>query len=482
MLSSLSTTLHSFFGGGSTNQGDSLGGLLRKVLPIPGGEEEGPEDQFASWLPYSAYIPEERLFVNRETLGFMLEVVPQSGADERMAEILVSLYATCPPGTGIQWMLFGSPHVLDCLSQYGNLRVEDADQGEKAKHYGRPARNTNLYRTLARRRVAHLLQGAHASLTKGYHYTVRDFKLSLSVCVAGSIDNMTMRENLLLLRESISTTLRAASFPNRVCTADDLINWCALFCNPHRIEAPRLTPLHYDDGREIRDQIIDFDTLQEARPLGLVFTKPGRDEAVETRFYSIKSFPEHFALWQMNGLIGDLMQPALQYSCPFLITMGVQILDPTAMRTIVTANHVRATQNAKSKMAEVMPDVSKKLEDWKAAARHPRPGWPDRESVPPAGDLHPAERGHHRRRERQSDLARPRLRAQQRHLHAPAGAHGLPADDALREAAQRHAADAPRLAQDRCQRHPFGARHRRVARDGNPDADPCRPPRPVDDA
>jgi conjugal transfer ATP-binding protein TraC len=110
-----------------------------------------------------------------------------------------------------------------------------------------------------------------------------------------------------------------------------------------------LTPLHYDDGREIRDQIIDFDTLQEARPLGLVFTKPGRDEAMETRFYSIKSFPEHFALWQMNGLIGDLMQPALQYSCPFLITMGVQILDPTAMRTIVTANHVRATQNAKAR-------------------------------------------------------------------------------------------------------------------------------------
>ena len=43
--------------------------------------------------------------------------------------------------------------------------------------------------------------------------------------------------------------------------------------------------------------IIDFDTLQEAKPLGLVFTKPGRDEAVEARFYSIKSFPEHFALW-----------------------------------------------------------------------------------------------------------------------------------------------------------------------------------------
>ena len=35
---------------------------------------------------------------------------------------------------------------------------------------------------------------------------------------------------------------------------------------------------------------------------------------------------------------------------------------------MVTANHVRATQNAKSKMADVMPDVGKKLQDWTAAA------------------------------------------------------------------------------------------------------------------
>jgi hypothetical protein len=37
--------------------------------------------------------------------------MPQSGADERMAEVLISLYANCPPGTGIQFHLFASPQV-----------------------------------------------------------------------------------------------------------------------------------------------------------------------------------------------------------------------------------------------------------------------------------------------------------------------------------------------------------------------------------
>ena len=370
MPSSFAASLRSLFGPGRPDRDPAPGdGLFADLLAFAGERAgQGPQDQFASWLPYSAYLADEQVFVNRDTLGFLLEVMPQSGADERMVEILLSMYATCPKGAGIQIMLFSSPHLVEPLRQYGNLRVADADQAHKALHYGRTARNANLYRVLARRRVAHMLNGAQVSLTSGFHYTVRDFKLMLSVCLPGSVDDLSRREELLTLREGIATTLRAAAFPSRVCGADDLINWCAFFANPHRIMDERLTALHYDDGREIRDQIIDFDTQQEAHPLGLVFTKPGTRDAIEARFYSVKSFPERFALWQMNALIGDLMQPALQYACPFLLTMGVHVLDPSSMRTIVTGNHVRATQNAQSKMAAVMPDVPKKLQDWQVAA------------------------------------------------------------------------------------------------------------------
>jgi conjugal transfer ATP-binding protein TraC len=135
-----------------------------------------PAEQFANWLPYSAYLAPEKIFVNRDSMGVMLELMPQSGADERMAEVLVSLYANCPPGTGIQFHLFGSPQVRTQLRHYANLRVEDEDQAEQAKQWGRPARNGNLFRKLARQRVGHLLQGAQKSLTAGFHYTIRDFR------------------------------------------------------------------------------------------------------------------------------------------------------------------------------------------------------------------------------------------------------------------------------------------------------------------
>ncbi|WP_136415866.1 type IV secretion system protein TraC [Herbaspirillum sp. ST 5-3] len=355
--------IHSLLEGSSSALQEGIGSLFGLARP-----DESPADQFASWLPYSAYIPDERIFVNRDNIGFMLELMPQSGADDQMVEVLISLYVSCPKGCGIQFHLFASPHVREQLRRYANLRMEDEDQADKAKRHGRPARNDNLFRNLARQRVAHLLRGAQKSLTTGFHFTIRDFRLMMSVAFPASADDLNKREELMALRESMASTLKSASLPNRVCDASDLINWCALFTNPDRICNTDAPDLHYDDGREIRDQIVDFDTIQDATPQGLQLFKEGNPNILEARFYSIKSFPERFALWQMGALIGDLMQPALQYSAPFLLTMGVHILDTNTTRTAVTANHVRATQNAQSKMAAVMPDVGKKLKDWNAAA------------------------------------------------------------------------------------------------------------------
>ena len=185
----------------------------------------------------------------------------------------------------------------------------------------------------------------------------------------------------------------------------------------------------YDDGREIRDQIVDFDTIQDPHPSGLTLWKEASAEVLEARFYSIKSFPEKFALWQMGSLIGDLMQPALQYSAPFLLTLGVHMLDPNVTKSVVTANHVRATQNAKQQDGRGDADVGKKLTTGRRGQRHRhrrQPGQP----VPPAAIFtHPGQ-GRGGARDRQRDLARRGFPAQRRRLHAPAGLAGQPADDA----------------------------------------------------
>ncbi len=59
----------------------------------------GDAAAFSEWLPYRAYLEDRQVFVNRDSLGFCLEVRPQSGADEEMARVLTALYAASPPGT-----------------------------------------------------------------------------------------------------------------------------------------------------------------------------------------------------------------------------------------------------------------------------------------------------------------------------------------------------------------------------------------------
>jgi conjugal transfer ATP-binding protein TraC len=53
--------------------GASRPGRRQLGLAGPGSPSDTPAEQFANWLPYSAYLAAEKIFVNRDSMGFMLE-------------------------------------------------------------------------------------------------------------------------------------------------------------------------------------------------------------------------------------------------------------------------------------------------------------------------------------------------------------------------------------------------------------------------
>ena len=313
-------------------------------------------------LPYSAYLDDERIFVNPDSLGFCLELTPQSGADEEMAQILMPIFAGGRAGTGIQFHLLGSPHIRSRLRQYANLRVTDANVAGEPP-VGRAERNTNIYRQLARNRVEYYLQGARQSLLPQHGYLLRNFRLVLSVTMPGNADDLSSLEELILLRDAMRTTLTAAGFRNQDWDASDLINWVSDLLNPQRTFGSGEF-VYYDDGRDLRAQIIDHDTVARVTEMGLHLGKPASQDELEIRLLSIKNFPPRFALWNMGALIGDLFQGALQYPCPFMITLGVHVLEPEATKNWAYLKAARATTNATSYMARFLPDLHDKKEDW----------------------------------------------------------------------------------------------------------------------
>jgi len=324
--------------------------------------ERATIERFSAWLPYLAYLDDEEVFVNCDGLAFCLELVPQSGADEEMARVLTALYAAAPAGTGLQIHLLASPAVLPPLKHYARLRVPD-DRLPEFDTRGREGRHTNIHRSMARRRVAHLVAGSRTSLLPHQSYLLRNFRLVVSVSVPGNPAELARLDELQLMREGFRATLHAAGFPSRSWAAVDLINWISDLLDPHR-HAGTCPVLSYDEGREVRDQVIDPATCLSIRESGVTLSNPADTAELALRPLSVRALPPRFALWNMGSLIGDLYQSTLQYPCPFLITLNVHMLDPEATRHWAYLKSARATTNATSTMARFLPDLQERKADW----------------------------------------------------------------------------------------------------------------------
>ena len=346
----------------SALSGARVSDLSPSSAPRPSSVTLDDAASFSAWLPYRAYLEDEQVFVNRDSLAFCLELRPQSGADEEMTRILTSLFAASPPGTGLQFHLFASPDIRRRLAAYARMRRPDDEVPELAT-LGRTGRHTNLYRTMARKRVAHYIQGGRRTLLPAQSYLLRDFRLVLSVSIPGSAQELARLDDLLLLRDGARATLHAAGFPSRAWTAADLINWVSALVDPHRSVGDAL-PLTYDEGRELRDQVIDRATRMRVRQSAIELSNAADSATIDLRLLSVRSFPPRFALWNMGSLIGDLYQGTLQFPCPFLLTLGVHVLDPEATRNWAYIKAARATTNATSYMARFLPDLQERKADW----------------------------------------------------------------------------------------------------------------------
>lgn len=95
-----------------------------------------------------------------------------------MEKVLASLFVSCPPGTGIQISLYGSPHILPVLKTQANLLPTSAIDAESK---GLQRRNSNIFRLLARRRIDHYMKGVSESIFGHQTYLLRDFRSVISV-------------------------------------------------------------------------------------------------------------------------------------------------------------------------------------------------------------------------------------------------------------------------------------------------------------
>jgi len=320
-------------------------------------------NRFSNLLPWTAWLPDERLFVLEKTdekgeskieaVGYCLEVNPQTGASEEMVDLLTNIFQDVPVGTGIQVILYGSPDLRNWLGEYN--AVADGCINDKQRA---------IVKALASRREKHYQYGTEHGIAGNNPYLLRTYRICLAVTVpvknTNDIDEIRdIAKDISLQRDTHVTLLRTYYQFKYEWNPDHLVNWMSAILNPYELQPE----LNYDEGRELREQVIAPNTAYKIIKDGIKIGN-NKKEVIATSF-SVRSYPKPtYFLAQIDGLIGDPTMGALGYPCPFLIVMGAKTQDFETSRNTTTLKHARATTNAESPMARFMPEMAEKKRDW----------------------------------------------------------------------------------------------------------------------
>lgn len=349
------------------------------------GNQFLPFSRFSDVLPYSAWDPERKLFYiegNKpdtiESVGFCVEIRPQLGASREMAENLTSLFMLdAPEGTGLMFQIFGTPDLTEYLKYYEKITIRPDTYPPGSEDYKR----AEVLYEMAQRRIAHYRKAATEGLAADFNFRVRDFRSCCSVVIPvkksgtdypkvdafqNSPEFEPFMKQVVVLRESIIATLQSYHLYESTWDASDLINWCARLANMQKTLAGEIVKQTYEPSVPVGAQIVSPETRIKESEFDIRFSD-GYNAPVVARAMSIRSYPKQFTLHMMGELLGSPSNPALSYPCPFLITMGVSLLnyDKEKNRTILKS--ARATQSANSQMAAFQPDLQDRKHDWDLA-------------------------------------------------------------------------------------------------------------------
>lgn len=344
--------------------------MLARLIELVTGDSEAPEQRaetrdvpmLASFLGYRAYAAETQIFHLTRSKGFILELAPLIGADERIGDTLTSIISdVLVAGCEFQIINYASPRIAEKLQEWALPRV----------------RAGAVFNKLARYRLDLLRGGAWASLATDGPFHLRQFRVLFAVGVgAGSgVDT----ETLLGIRDGITSALDSINVTTRIFSPTELIRFIDDVVCPATgagDDAPDYSPFDPINEQCIRRDLVtrvEKDRLileaPSLRPSGLVID--GAPEMADmsphefdVRTMSVRYFPERWAPWDTQKVIGDIFNPKLCLPCPVLQSIAGIIPSAETSEAKAGWKFTRTTALADGKAARLVPSLKTQSAEW----------------------------------------------------------------------------------------------------------------------
>jgi conjugal transfer ATP-binding protein TraC len=297
--------------------------------------------KLSDFLPYRSFEEETQLFINQDSLGFVVETAPLVGASEEMQKEISNLFQQLlPEESALQVLLWADPHIGGLCDRFSQAR------------YGQSA----ILEDLAERR-ARFLKG-FAFQSPFLPYTLRTYRCLLSLTQKRQSSQIRQKEELGRLKQQLATTLEMLGLPVKVWEPNHLLNSLSdLFgMNPQQGQQ---TPLRWNKLQALNEQLGSAETNLQVSQNGLLLN----DHALEGRTYSVRQYPEVWSLHAMGELIGDQERDQAQIPCPFMIHYGVYVPKQDALKTHVLAKATYVEKQAFSPIGKFLTGISQEAEE-----------------------------------------------------------------------------------------------------------------------
>lgn len=306
--------------------------------------------RFCDLLPYKVFDELDQLYINDKSYGFVLEASPLSGASQETVDILSGMFTEgIPEGCAIQVINWASPRVGHIFDAWQNARNGAG----------------GIYEKLAEKRIAHYEKANWDSLFKT-PFLVRDFRVFIAVSLPASRGELA-KSILRDLKEQLVATLKNIKLQSRELLPDDLLSFLEELINPTE-EKSRPT-LKWNKLDTIADHLGNPERVLKVTPSGLLFTDE-EDKEYQIRCYSVRNFPEVWAQWLNNDLIGDFYSDYARIPCPFLTVFSFVYGNEEKGSDWAQYKLLRSTQATSAGLGRFVPSVAEKEKDWHFVVDH----------------------------------------------------------------------------------------------------------------
>jgi conjugal transfer ATP-binding protein TraC len=308
----------------------------------------------SEFLPYFSFDPESDIFINKNSLGFILEVNPLIGANESIVNSLDEFFRTkFPRKEMLQVTLLSSKEVKNILDR--GLEHEKWS-GDNASHFN------NITSAYYQKAALENFDNA-----RDYGLTLRNYRVFITYGEERKGNLSTQIKHMESWLKIIKSGLEGSFLFGNTLNPTGLINLINEIINMDTNSVVN-SACNYDENESIDKQCVGKATqlIVEKNNLKIVCNKKDTAGMTETIIsnYMITGNPDRFFLGASPNNIASLMSPSLMINCPFIVTFMIEVEDQAKSSNEMTTKFLDREKKSKTSFATFVPSVKREAEEY----------------------------------------------------------------------------------------------------------------------